>query len=132
MPIVLGLVVLTILFGSWAGSRLYRRKNRNPITGAFIGGLISISPPLLPIFLAVTIFRKRLQPGDKGYYGASFVMANTKNKGSVANPTAGAVLSSDKINNITGRLKEIRSLLEQELIDQQEYEKLKGQILGEM
>jgi ABC-type glycerol-3-phosphate transport system permease component len=120
MVVVIALVILTSALGAWAGSRLYMRKNRNPVTGAILGGVVSISPPLLPVFLIFTMFRKRLQPGDKGYFAMHTVTAQSQ------------TLSTEKVNTIATRLKEIHSLLEQQLIDEEEYRKLKSQIISEV
>lgn len=114
MVLALTLIFLALfsITGAWLMSRLYMWKNRNPATGAIIGGVSGIFPVLLVIVVVVALFSPKLKPGARGY-----VATNKKDPSEMP---------------VAKRLKDLKDLADRGLIDDEEYRATKAQILGQV
>lgn len=134
--VVIVLVALTSAFGAWLGSKLYNRKNRNPVTGAIWGGLAGFFPVLIPIFFVYTLFMRKLTPSDKGYYSTSTTTATQTMRDLGVDAQVAAEMndeiSSENVRVAAARLREIHSMYEQKIITEADYQKLKTKIISEM
>lgn len=134
MIIVLILVALSSAFGGWIGSKLYERKNRNPVSGAITGGLAGVSVFTLIPFILIMLFVKKLEPGDRGYYSTkpTFEAFNIPTTKSSSGGKEMPAVSSEKVRVAASRLREIHSMYEQKIITEADYLELKNKVIGEI
>lgn len=132
MIIILILVALTSVFGAWIGSKLYERKNRNPVSGAIWGGLAGLSVFTLIPFIIIMLFVRKLKPQDKGYYSTDPNFDSASAIAKASGKEGGQNISSEKVRVAASRLREIHSMYEQKIITEEDYLELKSKVIGEI
>lgn len=105
---LLGLLVYVGL-GALAARWIFERKNRNPLNGTLLGALFALlTPPALLAFLAVML----IVPAAKDQPGGQTIDAQTG------------------VETMMARLEEAKKLLDDDLIDEDEFKAMKAHILG--
>ena len=132
MIIILILVALTSAFGAWIGSKLYERKNRNPVSGAIWGGLAGLSVFTLIPFIVIMLFVRKLKPHEKGYYSTAPSFDSASAIAKAVGKEGGQSISSEKVRVAASRLREIHSMYEQKIITEEDYLELKSKVIGEI
>ena len=119
--LVLMIILLFVGVGAWAGGEIFRGKNRDRSSGAWIGGLCGLFPLLLIVFLIVAATLPPLQEGEVGY------LPSRPNMG-VGDGMATSNSTAEK--DIATQIKEAQQLHEQGLIDDDEFTLLKQRIIN--
>ena len=60
-------VLVAICIGAYIGVIVFQHKNRDPATGAVLGGVAAIFPVLLLILVAAVLLLPALESDDQGY-----------------------------------------------------------------
>lgn len=126
------LVLLWIAFGLigyFAGSSIYKNKNRNPnsggIIGALAGGVFGVIG--LVVFVVIALSLRTLIPGDRDYYMAGSAYQQPYQPYQQPYQPYQQLPQSDETAR---RLREAHDLFMQGAINEAEYEQMKQRILS--
>lgn len=111
--------------GVIVGNSIYRGKNRNPITGAVVGGLCGFLFGILGLagFGLIASNLRKLQPGERDYYPDPRGVSGSGH-------TPHIVAAPPPRTTTEQRLQEAEDLRRRALITEDEYQALRKRILG--